>query len=179
MMRNNNPLDLSLFLLIAKIGKTRGLRGEFFLRSFSEDLDSLNSFSKFYTLKSEMMEEVKFEYIKSNNSNITAKIDSINDIDAMKLFGQRDLYVLKSELPKLEENEAYWFELEGMEVVNLEGEELGKVDHVNNYGASDMLEVSPIKNGSDYILIPFIKNRTIIAINKAQNSILVDWQMDY
>ena len=29
------------------------------------------------------------------------------------------------------------------------------------------------------ILIPFIKNRVIISIDKSNNSILVDWQEDY
>ena len=81
MMRNNNSPDLSLFLLIARIGKTRGLKGEFFLRSFAENPDSLNSFTKFYTLASNLMEEVNFEYIKTANSNIVAKIKAIDDID--------------------------------------------------------------------------------------------------
>ena len=55
-MRKNSPVDLSLFLLIAKIGKTRGLKGEFFLRSFAETPDSLTNFTKFYTLASDLME---------------------------------------------------------------------------------------------------------------------------
>ena len=105
MMRNSKSPDLSLFLLIARIGKTRGLRGEFFLRSFAEDPQSLNTFTKFYTLNSSLMEEVDFEYIKTANSNTIAKINSIDDIDAIKLFGQKDVYVLRSELPQLDENE--------------------------------------------------------------------------
>ena len=40
---------------------------------------------------------------------------------SIKAFGQKDIFVLKSELPELEENEAYWFELKGMQVINLEG----------------------------------------------------------
>jgi 16S rRNA processing protein RimM len=142
-MRNSKSPDLSLFLLIARIGKTRGLRGEFFLRSFAEDPQSLNTFTKFYTLNSSLMEEVEFEYIKTANSNTIAKINSIDDIDAIKLFGQKDVYVLRSELPQLDENEAYWFELIGMDIINLEDKHLGVVDIVNNYGASDILEINP------------------------------------
>ncbi|MDB4043368.1 ribosome maturation factor RimM [Gammaproteobacteria bacterium] len=176
MMRKNSSLDLSLFILIAKIGKTRGLKGEFFLRSFAENPDNLFSFKKFYVLTSSLVKEVDFEYIKKNNSKLVAKIQSVDDIDSIKLYGQKDIYVLKSELPELEENQAYWFELEGMKVVNLEDECLGSVQAVNNYGASDILEV---KSLNKKILIPFIKNRTIISINKSENSILVDWQEDY
>ena len=111
-MRKNSSVDLSLFLLIAKIGKTRGLKGEFFLRSFAQNPEALFSFKKFYALSSSKMQEVQFEFMKQNNANIVAKLKSINDIDEIKTFGQKDIFILKSELPELEVNEAYWFELE-------------------------------------------------------------------
>ncbi len=179
MMRKNNSIDFSLFLLIAKIGKTRGLKGEFFLRSFAENLENLFSFKKFYVSTSSMMEEVDFEYIKKSNSNVIGKLKLIDDIDAIKDFGQKDIYILKSELPELKTNEAYWFELEGMQVINLEGQQLGYVQAVNNFGASDILEVKPMNKKQKILLIPFIKNRIIISINKSENSVLVDWQKDY
>ena len=178
-MRSSKSPDLSLFLLIARIGKTRGLRGEFFLRSFAEDPQNLNTFTKFYTMNSSLMEEVEFEYIKTANANIISKIKSIDDIDAMKLFGQKDVYILRSELPQLDENEAYWFELIGMNVINLDDKNLGIVEIVNNYGASDILEVNPASDTKEKILIPFIRNKFIISINKSKNSILVDWEEDY
>ena len=127
-------------------------------------------------MKSSLMEEINFEYIKESNNNIIAKIKYIDDIEDIRSFGQKDIYILKSDLPLLEKNEAYWFELEKMQVINLEGQHLGNVKKVNNYGANDILEV---KKRSKTLLIPFIKNRVIISINKTENSILVDWQEDY
>jgi len=179
MMRRNNSVDLSLFLLIAKIGKTRGLKGEFFLRSYAQNPETLFSFKKFYALSTLAMEEVHFEFMRVSNSNIVAKLKSINEIDEIKAYGQRDIFVLKSELPKLDDNEAYWFELEGMLVTNLEGQHLGHIQGVNNFGASDVLEIKPLNKKIKNILIPFIKNRVIISIDKLNNSILVDWQEDY
>ena len=179
MMRRNSSVDLSLFLLIAKIGKTRGLKGEFFLRSYAQNPETLFSFEKFFALSTSAMEEVHFEFMRESNSNIVAKLKSINDIDEIKAYGQKDIFVLKSELPELDENEAYWFELEGMQVTNLEGQHLGQVQEVNNFGASDMLEVKSTNKKIKNLLIPFIKNRVIISIDKSKNSILVDWQEDY
>ena len=101
------------------------------------------------------------------------------DIDEIKAFGQKDIYILKSELPSLESDEVYWFELEGMEIINLEGQHLGLVHEVSNFGANDVLVVKPAKKQLKNILIPFIKNRVIISIEKSKNSILVDWQEDY
>ena len=125
------------------------------------------------------MQEVHFEFMKQSNANIIAKLKSINDIDEIKAFGQKEIFILKSELPKLEVNEAYWFELEGMKIINLEGCILGEVQEVNNFGASDVLAVKSHNKQKKNLLIPFIKNRVIISINKSENSILVDWQEDY
>jgi len=179
MMRKNNSVNLSLFILIAKIGKTRGLKGEFFLRSFAQSPETLFSFKKFYALLPSAMEEVHFEYMKQSNSNIIAKLKSFSDIDEVKSFGQKDIYILKSELPELRSNEAYWFELEGMEIINLEGQHLGHVQEVNNFGANDVLVVKPINKKIKNLLIPYIKNRVVISVDKLENSILVDWQEDY
>jgi len=179
MMRKNNSVNLSLFILIAKIGKTRGLKGEFFLRSFAQSPETLFSFKKFYALLPSAMEEVHFEYMKQSNSNIIAKLKSFSDIDEVKSFGQKDIYILKSELPELSSNEAYWFELEGMEIINLEGQHLGHVQEVNNFGANDVLVVKPINKKIKNLLIPYIKNRVVISVDKLENSILVDWQEDY
>ena len=153
-MRSNNPVDLSLFLLIARIGKTRGLKGEFFLRSFAEDPESLLSFTKFYTHETPGLQEISFQYIKTNSSKITAKLKGIDTIESIQDFGQKDVYILRSELPELGENEAYWFELEGMTVVNLEGISLGSVHAINNFGASDVLEIKSPNKDVDNILIP-------------------------
>ena len=176
MMKKNKKIDTSLFILIAKVGRTRGLKGEFFVRSFSENSESLISFKKFFILTESGMVEVFFEYIKQSNANIIAKFKSIDDIEKAKSFVQRDLYILRSELPELDKNDAYWFELEKMTVINLEGQKLGYVRAINNFGANDVLEV--VKNKKS-ILIPFIKNRIIISIDKEKKSILVDWQEDY
>ncbi len=179
MMRKNNSVNLSLFILIAKIGKTRGLKGEFFLRSFAQSPETLFSFKKFYALLPSAMEEVHFEYMKQSNSNIIAKLKSFSDVDEVKSFGQKDIYILKSELPELSANEAYWFELEGMGIINLEGQHLGHVQEVNNFGANDVLVVKPINKKIKNLLIPYIKNRVVISVDKSENSILVDWQEDY
>ncbi|MDA7797371.1 PRC-barrel domain-containing protein, partial [Gammaproteobacteria bacterium] len=74
--------------------------------------------------------------------------------------------------------EAYWFELVGMRVINLDDKILGEVDVVNNYGASDILEINPQSTSNEKILIPFIKNKFIISIDKLKNIILVDWEED-
>ena len=56
----------------------------------------------------------------------------INDIDAIKKFTNSKIYINKQDLPNLDDNEAYWFELIDMEVIDKDsGDLLGKVSSLN------------------------------------------------
>jgi len=87
------------------------------------------------------------------------------------------LFYPKSKLPKLDQLDAYWYELVDMDVINLDGIKLGKIKEINNFGANDTLHVNS-ENGKTY-LIPFIKSRVILEINRKKNSLLVDWEEDF
>jgi len=80
-------------------------------------------------------------------------------------------------LLKQNQLDAYWYELVGMDVINLDGINLGKIKEINNFGANDTLHVNS-ENGKTY-LIPFVKSRVILEINRKKNSLLVDWEEDF
>ncbi len=83
--------------------------------------------------------------------------------------------VPRSRLPKGKEDEYYWSDLIGLEVVNVAGECLGKVDNLQDTGANQVLCVA----GEDgEILIPFIE-AAIKQVDLAGKTIHVDWQADY
>ena len=99
MMKKNSSIDKSLFVLIAKIGKTRGLKGEFFLRSFAEKLETLTSFKKFFSLQSCIMEEVFFEYIKKSNNNFSIKKCLINNEILFNVLLMKIIYQINMMYP--------------------------------------------------------------------------------
>ena len=63
-----------------------------------------------------------------------------------------------------------------MEVINLDQQPLGKIHRVDNYGSNDVLETHSLEKTH---LIPFIKNRIIIDIDRESNKIIVDWEKEY
>ena len=86
-----------------------------------------------------------------------------------------NLFLDKNDLPELEDG-YYWHELIGMKVINLDGNTLGEVIAINNYGSNDILEV---KTKKKKLLIPFVKNRIIFDIEKEKKVINVDWYDSY
>jgi 16S rRNA processing protein RimM len=167
------------FILIATIGKSKGLNGEFFLNSLSEPKENIINYINFKFGDSK--KSIKFDYIKPINKKLIAKLIDINDVDEIKKLTNKELFINKSQLPELPDDEVYWHDLIGMKVINTLNEDIGIVDEVNNFGSSDILMINPSKTSIDNEsrLIPFIKDKYIISYSITNNLLIVDWGLDF
>tara|TARA_B110000438_G_C15375963_1_gene462617 strand:+ start:63 stop:593 length:531 start_codon:yes stop_codon:yes gene_type:complete len=167
------------FILIATIGKSKGLNGEFFLNSLSEPKENIINYINFKFGDSK--KSIKFDYIKPINKKLIAKLIDINDVDEIKKLTNKELFINKSQLPELPDDEVYWHDLIGMKVINTLNEDIGIVDEVNNFGSSDILMINPSKTSIDNKsrLIPFIKDKYIISYSITNNQLIVDWGLDF
>ena len=137
-------------MIVAKILKPQGIRGELKLEPLTSDinlfLDFKNVFidKKLYTIKSVRIHE-SFVYVVFNE---------ICDRNFAETLRGKMVEVERSSLPKLEEDFYYIQDLVGCFVFFDDNEKLGKIVDVQNFGASDILV---IKDGSEEILCPFLK----------------------
>ena len=68
-----------------------------------------------------------------------------------------ELYTLVERLDVLLQDQYYWQELEGY-AVSYQGTVLGKVLRVENFGATDLLEIMPSTGLTSSLYLPFHKN---------------------
>ena len=115
---------------------------------------------------------------KLHGSGIIAKLKNIDDRTHAETLKGADIWVAKADLLELEENEYYWFELEGLGVINTEGETLGHVKKLMETGANDVLVVLNTIDKQE-ILIPYITEQVIKQVDLEQKTIIVDWQKHY
>ena len=165
---------------IGSIGKPRGLKGEFFLNSFCSP--EANIIDYIENIRHEDNSHIKFQYIKTNNSKFFAKIEGFDDIEQIKAYTNKKIYISQDDLPKLQNEEVYWNELVGMLVIDInENKLLGMVENLNNYGSNDCLMVEPTIESTDNQkrLIPYIKNTFIESIDFEKKEISVNWRSDY
>jgi 16S rRNA processing protein RimM len=66
------------------------------------------------------------------------------------------LYISRDRLPDPEEDEFYVTDLIGLAVETAEGEALGRVKAVQDFGAGDLLEIAPPEGGATWYL-PFTR----------------------
>ena len=86
-----------------------------------------------------------------------------------------DVYISHEQLPTLAQNEYYWADLIGLDVENLEGFQLGKVDSLIETGANDVLVVK----GERELAVPFLQGQTVKSIDLAAGKMIVDWDADF
>ena len=81
------------------------------------------------------------------------------------------------DITNLANDEYYWSDLIGLDVQTPNGETLGKVDHLLETGANDVLVIK----GADGLerLVPYIKGKVIKKIDLENGCIQVEWDLDY
>lgn len=105
---------------------------------------------------------------------IVAQLDGVNDREIARSYIGTELYIEKSQLPKLPEGEYYWDELTGIKVINTEGVVLGKITSMVDTGANSVMVV----NGDKEHWVPYIEP-FLISIDMDKRQILVDWDENF
>ena len=134
---------------LAVIIGAHGVAGEVRLKLFGEGAETLKGYKSFdvggrvLTLKS----------VRPGPNGAVARFAEIgNRSDAESLRGT-ELTIPRSALPALDEGEYYHVDLIGLPCVDREGDALGTVVAVENFGAGDLLEIEMA--GGRRALIPF------------------------
>lgn len=92
-----------------------------------------------------------------------------NRDQATKLVGSK-LFIPESELPELDEDTYYWYELIGIEVYTSEEEFLGRIESIIETGSND---VYVVKKKQKEVLIPALES-VVLEIDLQQKRMVVD-----
>lgn len=119
-------------VVLAVIIGAHGVGGEVRLKLFGESLDGYRSFNGgALTLKS----------LRNGGNGVIARFAEIADRTAAEARRGTELSVPRGALPPLGEGEYYHADLIGLPVLCTNGETLGVVVAIENFGAGDVLEI--------------------------------------
>lgn len=163
-------------VVMGKVVAAHGILGWVKVQTFTEYLDSLDDYDHWWLgNERQPWREVELAECTVHGKILVARLAGCTDRNAAERLKGLLVAVPRSELPEAEADEVYWSDLIGCKVVNLAGEELGRVDTLLETGANDVLVV---KRGSGEMLIPYIK-QVVQQADVASKTITVDWQADY
>ena len=145
-------------ILVGKIVAPQGLRGEFRVQTYSAQP---TDFKKFH-IESNKCTPEQFHFVRVLKQNvIIAKIDGIDNRNDVESLRGTELFINRSELPELKNNEYYQTDLIGFAVVR-DGTKIGIVDGFQNYGGGDIIEMENGEMVSFVGATVDIKNKTIV-----------------
>lgn len=133
MLTENNKESV----LLAKMVGVHGVKGLIKIKTFTEGVEIFKQNIKFYNQYNDNI-DIKISFVKNNI--IVAQVDDISDRnEAQKMVGQ-EIYIARSDLPPENDDEIYFIDLIGMELITQDKISVGVVKDIYNFGAGDILE---------------------------------------
>lgn len=177
--KTQTPPPQSEYVVVGKIGAPYGVRGWVKVFSFTEEMDALLDYDPWYFKDAKAGgEELPIAPVteaKTHGKGIVAKFKGCDDRDAAARLNGREIAIRRDQLPPTEAGEYYWSDLQGLEVLTTEGVSLGKVDHLLETGANDVLVVK----GDRERLIPYVTGPIVKKVDLAAGTLQVDWDPDF
>jgi 16S rRNA processing protein RimM len=136
-------------IALAALAGAHGVKGEVRLKLFSDSIDSLSTHEKLYVGGVER----RLLSVRDSGKTAVARFEGVADRSAAEALRGSLVEVERSALPALEEGEYYHADLIGLPAIDGQGEQVGTIVAIENYGAGDLLEIE-LKNGKRS-LIPF------------------------
>ena len=138
-------------LCVGIITGAHGVRGLVKLKSFTASPEDLTAYGPLSDQTGNRL--FKLEILSRTKDQFLGRLSDVSDRTAAEGLKGTRLYVARAALPDPAEEEFYHADLIGLEAVGPDGDSLGKVKAVQNYGAGDFLEIAPATGPE--ILVPF------------------------
>ncbi|MBS4539774.1 ribosome maturation factor RimM [Clostridium sp. D2Q-11] len=135
---------------VGKIINTHGLKGELKVLPLTDDPQRFNNLNKMYIDNKEYI--IEKVWYKKGFPIIT--IQNFNDINDVLIFKNKYIYITQEDMIELEEDTYFIFQIKGLNVVTVDGIEIGTIKDVLTPGAND---VYVVKGKDKEYLIPAVK----------------------
>ena len=134
---------------LAAVAGAHGIKGEVRLKLFADSADSLKAHKKLIVGG----EERKLVSLNAAGKVPIARFEGVADRTQAEALRGSLIEVDRTALPPLDDGEYYHADLIGLACLDRDGEAVGTVVAVENYGAGDLLEIE--LDGGKTSLIPF------------------------
>jgi len=121
---------------------------------------------------------------RSQGKTIVAQIEGVIDRDQAHSMIGTQIAIKSEQLKVLSNNDYYWRDLEGLDVINIKGERLGRVSHLIETGANDVLVVKLTpelakEQKIKEMMIPYLMGDVVKKVDLEANQLEVDWDDEY
>ncbi|MFL2529901.1 MAG: ribosome maturation factor RimM [Candidatus Azotimanducaceae bacterium] len=163
--------------LLGRIQAAYGIKGWVRVYSYTDPLEGILGYAPWTLRRDDAIRQVKVEALRKQGKGIVSLFAGVENRDAAEALVGSEIW---GELPDLDEHEFYWYQLQGLIVLNILGDVLGQVGDLMETGANDVLVVEPTDNSVDdkSRLIPYVED-VVVKVSLDDRQILVNWLANY
>jgi 16S rRNA processing protein RimM len=162
---------VSDWVILGRITGLYGLQGWVKVFSHTRPREGILNYEPLYLNLRGEWRVVNVQDGRLQGKGIILKLSGYDDRDAAAGLLGCELAIHREQLPPLPAGEYYWADLEGLQVVTVNGVELGTIERLLETGANDVMVVA----GERERLIPFLQGEVITRIDLEQGVLQVDW----
>ena len=175
--------------VVGKITAHYGVRGWVRVRSYMRPAGAIVDFATWQLLDGEPDRrsgeqdpcgEVCPVESREQRNGFVVRLAGVTDREQAEPLIGCTIAIARAELPELPPGEYYWEQLVGLEVINEAGESLGRVDHLVETGANDVLVVHEVSGDGTVVerLLPWAEH-VVLSVDTAAGTMRVDWDAEY
>ncbi len=163
-------------ILVGRIVGLHGVAGEVKLESYTDPRMRIFEYQPWLLKSPTGDREIRDCRGREQGKGMVATLPGISDRDLAASLVGCDIKVRRSALPEAKADEYYWTDLEGLEVVTVEGIALGRISHLLATGANDVMVV---RDGERERLLPFVLDDYVKAVDFEARRVTVDWDPEF
>jgi 16S rRNA processing protein RimM len=139
-------------ILLGRIADAHGIRGEVLIHSYASAPDNIGAYGPLSDAAG--ARSFAIESARVTAKGVVARLEGIADRTAAEALKGTELYIDRDRLPDAGEDEFYHADLIGLAAIDPDGNPIGKIVAVQNFGAGDLLEIR-VAGSSRTELVPF------------------------
>jgi 16S rRNA processing protein RimM len=167
--------------IMGKVTSVYGVKGWVKVFSYTQPKENLCKYNIWTLEQNGSQRPVKVLQCKAHGNGLVAQLENCGDREVAKTYCDSLIRISLSELPDLADDDFYWHQLEGLKVITVQEQVLGKVHHMMETGANDVLVVKKCAGSIDgrERLIPYLPEQVVKSVNLESGEILVDWDSEF
>ena len=168
-------------VVLGKIVSVHGVRGAVKVYSHTDPLDNVLDYAEWSLNRGSEQRTVSVLGGRVQGRVLVVNLKGIDDRNKAEELVDFEISMGSDALPELEDGDFYWHQLEGLQVVNQEGQLLGKVDHLLETGSNDVMVVKPCAGSVDQRerLLPYLPGQFVIKVDLETQVMQVDWDAEF
>jgi len=139
-------------ILLGRIAGPHGIRGDVVIETYTGEPQDIAAYGPLNT--EEGTRQLHISVVRVTPKGVIARVAGVGDRTAAETLKGLKLYVDRDRLPAAKKDEFYQTDLVGLKADDRDGQHIGIVAAVQNYGAGDLLEIR-LEGKSKTELVPF------------------------